>query len=142
MSRRRRIDVAITVDLCVLGVAPRFIAKASLNYLLSDPYAVTLRIATAPNSTAVWTFSRELLLNGQHQAVGKGDVIVAPGPDPNTASVLIALSPTTDRTTVLEVSRRRLSEFLSRTLRLVPVGTESDHLDIDHLLAHLLPVTP
>lgn len=96
MLRQRRADDAVTVDVCVLGVAPRFVAKASLTYLVDDPYAV-----------------------GVHEAVGEGAVTVAPG-----------------------VSRRTLSEFLSHTVRLVPVGAESAHIDINQLLVDLLAPTP
>ncbi len=68
-----------------------------------------------------------------HTAAGKGDVKVWPRGE----VVFLSLCSPTGRA-VLEARRAALTEFVARTLRLVPSGSESDFVDLDRELASLL----
>lgn len=109
----------------------------TLAYRERDPYAVSLTFHS--NSGDVeWFVSRTLLLQGLAQPTGDGDVKVYPsiGEDAHAVAILDFSSP--DGRLIAQASSHELQCFLARTFASVPVGTESEHLDIDGLLADLL----
>ncbi|MGO4255017.1 SsgA family sporulation/cell division regulator [Marmoricola sp. RAF53] len=96
----------------------------------ADPYAVSFAFGE-PVSAAVWTFSRDLLIDGVTAPTGEGDVQVWPCLDVDgRATVVVELrSPTGEL--ALQVLTKDVHDFVRRTLDAVPLGTESDHLDLD-----------
>jgi hypothetical protein len=103
-------------------------------YETDDPFAVRLTIAFG-DERITWTFCRQLLTLGTTTAVGRGDVIVAPALEDD--QVLIGLLPPAG-SAILSIGRDAIETFLDATYRLVPEGSEPEHLDIDDVLAQLL----
>ena len=102
-----------------------------------DPYAVRLGFPSrGPHADPgpSWTFGRQLIADGLHEATGDGDVHIWPcGFDlvmvelrSNAGSALIA------------VPARGLRTFLFMSYAEVPPGYESRHLQIDTLLHDLM----
>ncbi|MFG3224600.1 SsgA family sporulation/cell division regulator [Kitasatospora sp. NPDC048194] len=114
---------------------------AELRFDTSLPYAACLAFPLSPcqctddGARVCWYFSRELLNEGRHQAVGSGDVKVRPGPD---GEVLITLRGPTGNAAVLSAPEDVVTAFLSECFALVPPGSESDHLDLDAAVTRLL----
>ena len=80
-----------------------------------------------------WTFARDLLDQGLWQSAGDGDVQVWPG----GGQVFLALCSPSGKA-VLETPRQAIADFVARTQRVVPVGHESEHVDLDRELEALL----
>ncbi len=113
---------------------------ASLRYDTSDPYAVHVTFhtgGTGDDTQVIWTFARELIVDGMDTAAGMGDVRVWPVSGADGAAVALALcSPSGEA--LFEVPRQALADFLRRTCAEVPVGYEDRHVDIDAELLALL----
>ncbi|MGW4896718.1 SsgA family sporulation/cell division regulator [Kitasatospora sp. NPDC004240] len=114
---------------------------AELRFEAALPYAAHLAFplstcdCTAGDDLSVcWTFGRELLNEGRHTHTGTGDVTVCPGPP---GEIRITLQSATGNVTVAAPTDL-ITAFLADTYTLVPAGEESDHLDIDAALGHLL----
>lgn len=108
---------------------------AELHYFVADPFAihVTFRCTNGPIR---WVFARELLERGLTEAAGLGDVQLWPCVgDPDIVNLALR-SP--DGDAILEVGRADLASFLDRTHERVPAGSESEYLDIDLGLRHLI----
>ncbi|MGB9378420.1 MAG: SsgA family sporulation/cell division regulator [Mycobacteriales bacterium] len=116
--------------------------SASLEYETSDPYAVQVTFHTgssADECAVVWTFARQLIIDGLDRPAGLGDVRVWPVPDDggSCASVALALcSPSGEA--LFEIPREALQGFLRRTFDEVPIGFEDRHVDMDAELKVLL----
>lgn len=102
-----------------------------------DPYAVTLALSSGA-SRVEWTFSRDLLVAGRFEPVGQGDVEVWPSLDREGNAVLVIELHTQGRSAFLQTSARGVHQFVEAMLASVPVGDESDHVDMDLLLSELL----
>ncbi len=111
-----------------------------LSYDASDAFAVTARFTLGDQQTT-WIFGRDLLQSGLQVPSGEGDVHVRPGIDDSgrSAVYLELLSP--DGRALLRASAARISTFLRATYLVVPIGTESDRMDVDELLEELLRVS-
>ncbi|MFF3641102.1 SsgA family sporulation/cell division regulator [Streptomyces sp. NPDC002564] len=108
-----------------------------LRYTAADPFAVRMTLL-AHGVTAGWTLSREALVLGLRRHEGAGDVAVwpvraLPGPD----RLSLRLGPL-GNCAVFQAERAVVSAWLDVTLRLVPPGSESDHVVWDDFLAPLL----
>lgn len=116
--------------------------SASLEYETSDPYAVQVTFHTGgagDDCAVVWTFARQLIIDGLDRPAGLGDVRVWPVPERNDSSKAVALalcSPSGEA--LFEVPREALSSFLSRTYAEVPLGVEHRFVDMDAELTDLL----
>ena len=129
-------DVTATLPLQLLdGADP---VTGTFRYTPSDPWAVSATFASATAGSVTWTFARDLLVQGQYEPVGDGDVHVWPclGADA-TAVVVIELDPD-QHSVLLEAPARELHAFIEATLACVPVGRESEQVDLDAALAKLL----
>ena len=129
-------DVTATLPLQLLdGADP---VTGTFRYTPSDPWAVSATFASTAAGSVTWTFARDLLVQGQYEPVGDGDVHVWPclGADA-TAVVVIELDPD-QHSVLLEASARELHAFIEATLACVPVGRESEQVDLDAALAKLL----
>lgn len=116
--------------------------SACLEYETTDPYAVQVTFHTGGNDddcSVVWTFARQLIVDGLDRPAGLGDVRVWPMPDagcPVPAIALALCSPSGEA--LFEVPREVLSTFLRRTFDEVPAGFEDRHVDMDAELKVLL----
>ncbi|MGN6252471.1 MAG: SsgA family sporulation/cell division regulator [Marmoricola sp.] len=108
-----------------------------LRYRAEDPYAVSMDFRSS-RGTVTWTFGRDLLAQGLHEPAGLGDVHVWPTIDDRGRPVVaIALKAPTGAVTVT-APRKPVASFVRRSLRVVPQGGESAHVDIDAAVARLL----
>jgi hypothetical protein len=108
---------------------------AEFVYDRTDGCAVTLAIEAA-SGPVHWTFARELLVHGQYEPVGDGDVHVWPCLSANGEAVVIVelFSPVGE--TLLQFPARAVQEFVYSSTALVPIGAEE--IDVDSWLEHLL----
>ncbi len=132
----------VEVETSLRLVAPDATAlpvRASLRYDPEDPYAVHVlfHAETAGGEPVSWSFARDLLMTGLDEPAGIGDVRVWPWVGDEGPVAALALS-SPDGHALFEVPRESLESFLARTYAQVPLGAESDHLDMDATLANLL----
>ncbi|MFF7601570.1 SsgA family sporulation/cell division regulator [Streptomyces mirabilis] len=107
-------------------------------YELSDPYAVRVAFTVDESDEAVeWIIGRDLLIDGLRGPVGEGDVRIWPAGERDRGAVYIVLKPP-DGLALLEVPAQDIKRFLQETETLVPRGSESERIDSDALLRHLL----
>ncbi|HEY5336476.1 MAG TPA: SsgA family sporulation/cell division regulator [Mycobacteriales bacterium] len=134
----------VTAELELALVAPDgqgLPVAAVLRYEAVDPYAVRLGFHTGVDEIVEWTFARQLLTDGVTARVGEGDVQVWPsnGTATDVAEAAVCLSLCSPSGAALfEAALNAVVEFLSRTYCAVPVGSESDFIDVDAELALLL----
>lgn len=126
----------IHVQLLVAGVGPAAV-PTTLVYTAADPYAVQA-IMDTQSGTVEWFFSRELLHDGLRGPAGVGDVHVAPDTDEHGRPVVSIELSTADGNAILLADAPAVAAFLADTLRVVPFGHETAHLDIDAALAFLV----
>lgn len=117
----------------------RLHAPACLRYDPTDPYTVCMDNYTDRDETITWLFARELLATGLSERVGTGDVTVFPGAG-DTRAVFILLRGE-GSAALLQAEEEDIRTFVQRTECLVPIGSESDHVDLDALLLRL-PESP
>ncbi|MGH3501167.1 MAG: SsgA family sporulation/cell division regulator [Nocardioidaceae bacterium] len=127
---------ALTLELIdATGTATEL--QAELSYDNRDPYAVSAAFLTT-DTMVRWVFARELLAQGLYEPTGDGDVHVWPCLDARGTAVTIIELSSPDGEALLQAHSREVSEFLQRTEGLVASGTESDLVDLDAALAHLI----
>lgn len=113
-------------------------SDALFSYDPSDPFAVTLTLKAFPRDVR-WTFARELLVDGLFEPAGEGDVVVFPFLDPETGSAVTVLelrSPGGEF--MAQVAQQALQSFVRAMLDSVPLGAESDLIDLDRLVDMLV----
>jgi hypothetical protein len=101
---------------------------AEFCYDPADPLAVTMVIDSIPGPVR-WTFARELILNGQFEPTGDGDVHIWPCLDTEGAAVVIVELDSPAGRAILQFSSRAVQEFLSASLATVPAGEEQHDVD-------------
>ncbi|MCA1982696.1 SsgA family sporulation/cell division regulator [Nocardioides nematodiphilus] len=109
----------------------------TLGYRKHDPYAVTLTFHSSAGDVE-WIVARTLLLQGLASPTGEGDVKVYPSIDDDASVVAVLDFSSPDGRLVAQANTHELQAFLARTFAAVPVGTESEHLDLDALISDLL----
>ncbi|MEU4099835.1 SsgA family sporulation/cell division regulator [Streptomyces tanashiensis] len=112
---------------------PRLPLPAELRYGVLDPYAVRLSLISPVQPPVTWVFARELLTEGTMRPTGSGDVLVVPGDGHHSRSLRVILRNSTG-TALIDLEAARVALFLQQTFALVPVGTESNHLDLDGVI--------
>jgi len=111
-------------------------------YAPADPYALTLVMSDQPtfadDCTTVWTVARETVYVGceLRSSAGYGD-FYANYISEQTVQFAIHAPNIGDTDVVIDVPRPKLSAFLQRTEVLVPVGRESEIIDLDRLITQL-----
>ncbi len=116
----------------VLGEPPQD-AQIALAYVDTDPYAVIVTVTVPGKAPATLLLGRDLLADGMLAPSGDGDVTVA------CRGRRVHLTLRDRRGEAVVVLRARaLARFLRDTYRCVPAGTESQHVDVDRLLAGML----
>lgn len=109
-----------------------------LRYEPSDPYAVRVAFTADGSDEAVeWIIGRDLLIDGLKGPVGERDVQIWPASERDRGAVYIVLKPP-DGVALLEATAQDIKRFLHETEALVPRGYESERIDSDALLRHLL----
>jgi hypothetical protein len=115
---------------------------ALLSYEASDPFAVQITFGNSGSGPrtaddgVTWLMGRELLRTGLDRPAGDGDVRVWPASA--TADILFLHLRAPSGEALFELSRATLAAFLQETEALVPTGSETAILDLDHELATLL----
>jgi len=127
---------SISMD-CVDSSGQAMSLEAELGYYPADPYAVTATFMTS-GGDVVWTFARELLIGGLTTPAGEGDVHVWPCVDSSGRSMVIIELNSPDGELLVQVPTKDLYRFVNRTLSTVPLGGESDFIDLDLLILRLL----
>ncbi|MER7568287.1 SsgA family sporulation/cell division regulator [Streptomyces sp. NPDC097941] len=99
-----------------------------VTYRSGDPYAIeAIFYRGEPGDEVVWSFARDLLIDGLQHSGGEGDVTVWTPPDPPTRHVqrrtFIQLS-SPEGTALLSAPHAQLKRFVDRTLLLVAAGSE------------------
>ena len=113
-------------------------SDALFSYDPSDPFAATLTLKASPRDVR-WTLARDVLIDGLFEPAGEGDVVVFPFLDPETGSAVTVLelrSP--DGTFMAQVAQQALQAFVRAMLDSVPLGAESDLVDLDRLVELLV----
>ncbi len=110
-------------------------------YTAADPFAVTLGVRTRGDRFVEWLVARDLVVNSLHGPAGCGDVRMSPQRVHDHDVVEIEIRAGGGRA-VLEVDRDLVVEFLDASTALVPIGTESGHVDLDAEIDELTSRTP
>ena len=109
-------------------------SDALFSYDPSDPFAATLTLKASPRDVR-WTFARDLLIDGLFEPAGEADVFVFPFLDPDTGSAVTVLglrSPGGEF--MAQLPQQALQAFVRAMLDSVPVGAESDLIELDRLV--------
>jgi hypothetical protein len=132
-------DVTATLSLQLLdGAEP---VTGTFSYLPSDPWAVSATFTSPAAGSVTWTFARELLVHGQYEPTGDGDVHIWPCLSAEASAVVVIELDPDQHSVLLEAPARELHAFVEATLAVVPLGRESEHLDLDADLEKLLTET-
>jgi len=110
-------------------------ARVTLAYVAADPYAIGLTI-TIPHSTVTWLIGRDLLHHGIAHTptqVGDGDVTITVAWQRLFVGIRDGHG-----SAILNLPLLQVHDFLRSTCRIVPPGTETQHVDVDGLVDALL----
>jgi hypothetical protein len=137
-------STTVSAELELQVVSPRHAIMplvASLFYSSEDPYAIHVAFHDGAEKPAEWTFARDLLSTGLQERRGPGDVTVWPsagshGGAPGSVLNIELCSPF--GRAHFEASASRISDFLRRTYQIIPIGDESEHIDLEAGLKELL----
>ena len=135
-QQTRRVTQTLTVH-CVdpSGIFRQLPAEFSFDS--ADPYAVWISVPHG-DEVARWALCRSLVSRGLTDPVGEGAVQLWPSTNEAGTGVVVLDLRSPDAEVVAEVSTRELYRFLTRTLAMVPFGSERRHLDVDRLISELL----
>ncbi|GAA0950603.1 SsgA family sporulation/cell division regulator [Actinocorallia libanotica] len=110
---------------------------ATLEYAADDPYAIRMAFHVGNEDPVEWIFARELLTVGIERRAGFGDVRVWPSGREDDRTLQLALSsPFGDA--LFDVPLIPMADFLHKTYDIVAAGRESEFVDMDTELEHLL----
>ena len=110
---------------------------ASMFYSGSDPYAVRMAFHVGNDEPVEWIFARELLTVGIERRAGDGDVQVWPAGQESDRTLNLSLSSPFGNA-LFEVPLTPMADFLHKTYDIVAAGRESEFVDMDAELEHLL----
>jgi hypothetical protein len=111
--------------------------EADLIFDPADPYAVTMVFRTGEQEV-LWTFGRELLLEGRYEPAGDGDVHVWPCLSSEGKAVVIVELCSPQGEVLVQTATRNVDHFVAAMLTSVPDGQESAFVDFDDELAAVL----
>jgi hypothetical protein len=137
---------AVSSELQLRLVVPGSVSlpvRAGMHFDVADPYAVHVEFQTGEQDAEVvpWTFARSLLSDGITAPAGEGDVRVWPATSDGSPVICLSLTSPSGRA-LFEVPLAELAGFLAQTFQAVPVGGESDYVDVEGELARLLWAEP
>ena len=131
-------DSVHTVELVALAddTTP---VRSRWSYDASEPFTIAVAFQSEDDVWVEWVFSRDLLVNGLTGSAGIGDVRLRPKrTDGRTALQLEIESP--EGHALLELDRESVQLFLETTIKIVPLGEESDYFDVDGLIDEITNV--
>jgi hypothetical protein len=111
-------------------------------YRAEDPYAVAITFALAAGDGdifATWLVGRPLLRAGMSAPSGDGDVRIYPSIDEDGRAITVLEFVAPGGFASVHADTDLLRGFVDRTTDVVPFGSESDHIDLEALVADLLP---
>jgi hypothetical protein len=108
---------------------------AEFVYDPADACAVTMVLQTL-SGPVTWTFARELLVDGQYEPTGDGDVHVWPCLSACGEAVVIVELCSPVGETLLQFPTRAVQDFIISSLKQVPLGREG--LDVDAWIEQIL----
>lgn len=114
--------------------------EVEFRYDCSDPYAVQLVFVGLEKPTT-WIFARALLAGGAIEPTGDGDIHIWPGATEQGESLVLIELATDEEEAILAALSTDIAAFLAKTDERVAPGTESDHYDIDAVIADMLAGT-
>ncbi|MFD5243495.1 SsgA family sporulation/cell division regulator [Amycolatopsis sp. NPDC058340] len=107
-----------------------------LSFHAGEPFAVTVSFRTERGRWVEWTFARELLVTGLTDPAGLGDVRVRPDLSEDEAMLTLEIE-SPDGYASFELEREDVETFLESTYELVPLGSESEHFDVEALIEEI-----
>lgn len=113
-----------------------------LTYVPGAPFTVTMAFKVAPGEWVEWEFARDLLITGLHAPAGIGDIRIQPDLPGQSDDMLVIELESPDGYAAVEISRNDVQRFVDATLARVPLGYESERLDIDTVIACLTTTRP
>ncbi|WP_028661929.1 SsgA family sporulation/cell division regulator [Saccharomonospora saliphila] len=113
-----------------------------LTFAASAPFTVALAFRVEPDEWVEWEFARDLLLTGLREPAGIGDIRIRPDLSDQDDDVLVIELESPDGYATVEISRQDVRLFLDASIALVPPGSESEHLDLDAVIANLTTARP
>lgn len=140
MQKKTEAVPALTQDITLSCVDPwgrTADVPATMGYRPEDPYAISL-VFHSGSGDVEWVVSRTLMLRGLASPAGEGDVKVYPSIDEDARAVAILDVSSPDGRLIAHAGSRSIQSFLTRTFSVVPVGRESEFLDLDSLVNRLL----
>lgn len=111
--------------------------EVDFSYDPTDPYAVSIAFQPAVPDVRR-ELARSSLARGITEPVGGAHLSLRPSLTSDGRAVVVLSMVAPDGDLVCEIRTNQLHRFLTRTFALVPVGTESDHLDLDRVVERLL----
>ncbi len=111
--------------------------EVEFSYDPADPYAVAI-VFEAGLPTVRRELARSSLARGITEPVGGAHLSLWPSLTAAGRAVVVLSMVSPDGDLLCEIRTNQLHRFLTRTFALVPVGTESDHLDLDRVVERLL----
>lgn len=125
----------MAVQIATVDAEQDYDLSAEFSYHPADPWAVTMTLSTVAGPVN-WTFSRELLIEGQYEPTGDGDVHVWPCLSAGGEAVVIVELDSPAGESLLQFPTRAIQDFVNASLDTVPLGSEE--VDVDDWLTHLL----
>jgi hypothetical protein len=111
--------------------------EVDFSYDPTDPYAVSIGFAPGVSDERR-ELDRSSLARGITEPVGGAHLSLWPSLTSEGRAVVVLSMVSPDGDLVCEIRTNQLHRFLTRTFALVPVGTESEHLDLDRVVERLL----
>lgn len=110
---------------------------ADLLFDPADPYAITMVFRTGAQEV-LWTFGRELLVEGRYEPTGDGDVHVWPCLSSEGGAVVIIELCSPDGELLVQAPSRSVDHFVTAMFDSVPDGQESAFVNFDDELTSIL----
>jgi Streptomyces sporulation and cell division protein, SsgA len=111
--------------------------EADLVFDPADPYAITMNFRSGEHEV-LWTFGRELIVQGRYEPTGDGDVHVWPCLSSEGKAVVIIELCSPQGEVLVQTATRNVDHFVTAMLTSVPEGQESAFVDFDDELAEVL----
>lgn len=113
--------------------------RSRWTYRADQPFTVTAAFQTERDRWVEWSFSRDLLVEGLTGPAGVGDVRMHPEYERGLSMLVVEIE-SPEGYAELELDHEGVSSFLDATAKIVPLGEESDHFDVDALIDELTRV--
>ncbi|MFF4169357.1 SsgA family sporulation/cell division regulator [Streptomyces sp. NPDC001744] len=97
---------------------------ATVHYRSRSPFVVELALHT-PSGEVVWRLDRDMLLAGTEAPTGLGEVHIRPAP---YEQVVLRLGDPS-HAALISLDRHHVLRWVTTSHSMVPVGTESSHID-------------